>query len=159
MIGAAISPTPTQTKLLSDSPSGLLMSFESSIPGGFIGRINFGKDDYSSQYDNTSDLNTNRNPSQLLISEVAETKEVNHESYFSYSEKLSISRGQSMKEFDFKSLHGAVFDSTDYHGNVDHVLILKDGNHLLTISSRDGTKTIFSSDDLIAMLETFVRQK
>ena len=129
-----------------------------TIPAGFVGTLRYVEDGYGAQYDNTSDINSSGNPSQIFISEVTETNNSNYKSSFSYFQNLSKSKNSSMKEFDYNGMRGAVIESTN-QGNVDHDLILKDSGRLLKISTRDGTKTHFSSDDLISMLKTFVRAK
>jgi hypothetical protein len=138
-------------------PSGYFVPSTKSIPAGFVGRVNFLEDAYGAQFDNRSDMNGIGNPSSLFISEAMESATNNYDSRLAYYKNLSSEENREIKEFDFEGIHGIVMDSTIYPGNNDHDLLAKDGQRVLSILARDGTKTKFSSDDLILMLKTFIR--
>jgi len=138
-------------------PGGYFVPSTKTFPAGFDGYITFSGNSYGSKFDNYSDMNGNGNPSSIFISESMESATNNYDSRLAYYKNLSSEENREIKEFDFEGIHGIVMDSTIYLGNNDHDLLAKDGQRVLHILAHDGTKTKFSSDDLISMLKTFIR--
>lgn len=129
-----------------------------TIPEGFIGilrQVNNSTAGYAGQYDSREDMNSNGNPAQIIIASLTDPAGTNYERKLEYYKELSLEKKTEVKEFDYNALHGLVFNSTIYPGNIDHILIVKDELYFYSISTRDGTKNKFSADSLIAIFKTF----
>ena len=139
------------------NPGNFLVLSSKTIPEGFKGSIRYLSDPnagYGGQYDNTNDINGNGNPAQIFITAQVNSGDSDYENTLKYYKDLSTRENKEIKEFDYNGLHGFVFDSTTYPGNIDHTLVVKDGPRFYKIFTRDGTKNKFSTDDLITLFKT-----
>lgn len=136
----------------------VLVPSSSTIPEGFIetfyqvGGVDSG---YTAQYINTNDTNSQGNSAQIFLFLKIDPSGDSYAQQLNNYEDQSLREKSEVREFDYNGLHGFVFGSTAYPGNIDHTLLVKDGAYFYGISTLDGSNDKFSADDLIAIFKTF----